>query len=113
MPRCARSVTESLALAVLYSRGASQRERVCSRICLTSTAIFPIPESPMESPDHSLPSLFKQLGLPDDPVSIDRFIATHSPLKPELHIQLIHHFRPVGVVQDLATQKVRLALAPE
>jgi len=40
----------------------------------------------MESPDHSLPSLFKQLGLPDDPVSIDRFIATHSPLKPELHL---------------------------
>jgi len=40
----------------------------------------------MESPDHSLPSLFKQLGLPDDSVSIDRFIATHSPLKPELHL---------------------------
>ena len=40
----------------------------------------------MQSPEHSLPSLFKQLGLPDDPVSIDRFIATHSPLKPELHL---------------------------
>ena len=40
----------------------------------------------MELPDHSLPSLFKQLGLPDDPVSIDRFVATHSPLKPGLHL---------------------------
>src|SRR5450830_76997 len=86
MPRCARSVTETLVLSVLYSRGASQRERACARSCLTSTAIFPVPEIPMESPDHSLPSLFKQLGLPDDPVSIDRFIATHSPLKPELHL---------------------------
>lgn len=40
----------------------------------------------MESPTHSLPSLFKQLGLPDDPVNIDKFIATHSPLKPDLHL---------------------------
>lgn len=40
----------------------------------------------MESPTHSLPSLFKQLGLPDDAESIDKFIATHSPLKPELHL---------------------------
>lgn len=40
----------------------------------------------MESPTHNLPSLFKQLGLPDDAESIDQFIATHSPLKPELHL---------------------------
>jgi hypothetical protein len=40
----------------------------------------------MEQPTHSLPSLFKQLGLPDDPVNIDKFIATHSPLKPDLHL---------------------------
>ena len=40
----------------------------------------------MEAPTHSLPALFKQLGLADDPVSIERFIATHSPLKPELHL---------------------------
>ncbi|OPA94825.1 hypothetical protein BFW87_12245 [Pseudomonas fluorescens] len=40
----------------------------------------------MESPVHSLPSLFKQLGLPDDPVSIERFLAVHSPLKPELKL---------------------------
>jgi hypothetical protein len=40
----------------------------------------------MESPVHNLPSLFKQLGLPEDPVSIERFIAVHSPLNPELHL---------------------------
>ncbi|POA81428.1 DUF2789 domain-containing protein [Pseudomonas protegens] len=40
----------------------------------------------MEAPTHSLPALFKQLGLADDPVSIERFIDTHSPLKPELHL---------------------------
>lgn len=40
----------------------------------------------MESPVHSLPLLFKQLGLPDDPVSIEQFVTVHSPLKPELHL---------------------------
>jgi len=40
----------------------------------------------MENPQHSLPALFKQLGLADDPISIDQFIASHSPLKPELHL---------------------------
>lgn len=40
----------------------------------------------MQTPIHSLPALFKQLGLPADPVSIDQFIAIHSPLKPELHL---------------------------
>ncbi len=40
----------------------------------------------MESPLHSLPALFKQLGLPDDPVSIEQFVASHSPLKPELKL---------------------------
>ncbi|MFW9268897.1 DUF2789 domain-containing protein [Pseudomonas sp. D2-30] len=40
----------------------------------------------METPIHNLPALFKQLGLPDDAVSIDQFIASHSPLKPELHL---------------------------
>jgi hypothetical protein len=40
----------------------------------------------MEKPQHSLPALFKQLGLDDDPISIDQFIASHSPLKPELHL---------------------------
>jgi hypothetical protein len=43
-------------------------------------------ETNMQSPTHSLPSLFKQLGLENDPVSIDQFIAIHSPLKPELHL---------------------------
>ncbi|WP_434607551.1 DUF2789 domain-containing protein [Pseudomonas sp. R1-7] len=40
----------------------------------------------MESPVHKLPALFKQLGLPDDALSIDQFIASHSPLKPGLHL---------------------------
>ncbi|MBO1540695.1 DUF2789 domain-containing protein [Pseudomonas sp. OA65] len=40
----------------------------------------------METPIHTLPALFKQLGLPDDAVSIDQFIASHSPLKPDLHL---------------------------
>ncbi|WP_192980332.1 DUF2789 domain-containing protein [Pseudomonas sp. EggHat1] len=34
----------------------------------------------MENPTHSLPALFKQLGLPDDATSINAFISTHSPL---------------------------------
>ena len=41
----------------------------------------------MQSPVHSLPSLFKQLGLPDDATSIERFVAVHSPLKPELKLE--------------------------
>ncbi len=40
----------------------------------------------MEPPVHSLPSLFKQLGLPDDAVSIEQFVAVHSPLKPQLQL---------------------------
>ncbi|MFC6298921.1 DUF2789 family protein [Pseudomonas sp. CCM 7893] len=40
----------------------------------------------MESPVHSLPSLFKQLGLPDDAQSIEQFITAHSPLKPDLKL---------------------------
>ncbi|WP_339547986.1 DUF2789 domain-containing protein [Pseudomonas sp. RA_35y_Pfl2_P32] len=40
----------------------------------------------MEAPTHSLPSLFKQLGLENDAESIDKFIASHSPLKPRLHL---------------------------
>lgn len=34
----------------------------------------------MESPIHRLPDLFRQLGLADDPVSIERFVAEHRPL---------------------------------
>ncbi|WP_122565143.1 DUF2789 domain-containing protein [Pseudomonas viridiflava] len=40
----------------------------------------------MENPIHTLPALFKQLGLPDDALSIDQFIASHSPLKPDLRL---------------------------
>ncbi|MBL8349690.1 MAG: DUF2789 domain-containing protein [Burkholderiaceae bacterium] len=34
----------------------------------------------METPFHGLADLFRQLGLADDPASIERFIATHRPL---------------------------------
>ncbi len=34
----------------------------------------------MQSPTHDLPALFKQLGLPADQASIDRFVSTHAPL---------------------------------
>jgi hypothetical protein len=34
----------------------------------------------MESPIHDLSALFKQLGLPAEQASIERFIAEHSPL---------------------------------
>ncbi|WP_137819346.1 DUF2789 domain-containing protein [Pseudomonas sp. 2FG] len=40
----------------------------------------------MQSPMHSLPSLFKQLGLPADPASISAFISTHSPLPASLSL---------------------------
>ncbi|MDH1263036.1 DUF2789 domain-containing protein [Pseudomonas sp. GD03944] len=36
----------------------------------------------MENPVHDLSALFKQLGLPADQASIDRFIRDHSPLAP-------------------------------
>ena len=36
----------------------------------------------MEAPVHFLGELFRQLGLADDPASIDRFIAAQRPLRP-------------------------------
>jgi Protein of unknown function (DUF2789). len=44
--------------------------------CAAVTQSFAMKKEPdMESPTHSLPNLFKQLGLPDDAESIDKFIA--------------------------------------
>ncbi|AIL59406.1 DUF2789 domain-containing protein [Pseudomonas alkylphenolica] len=40
----------------------------------------------MEAPNHKFSELFKQLGLPDDPVGIDQFITSHSPLKNEIKL---------------------------
>ena len=34
----------------------------------------------MDAPTHDLSSLFKQLGLDDDPASIDAFVKAHAPL---------------------------------
>ena len=41
----------------------------------------------MQKPTHSLPSLFKQLGLPSIPEDIEKFVTTHSPLKPDLKLE--------------------------
>ena len=40
----------------------------------------------MEKPIHPLSEIFKQLGLSDDPVEIDRFITTHSPLDDDIKL---------------------------
>ncbi|MDN7143994.1 DUF2789 domain-containing protein [Pseudomonas sp. JQ170] len=40
----------------------------------------------MEAPNHKFSELFKQLGLPDDPVGIDQFITSHSPLKGDIKL---------------------------
>ena len=40
----------------------------------------------MEAPIHPFADLFKQLGLADDAVSIDQFIASHSPLKNDIKL---------------------------
>ena len=34
----------------------------------------------METQRHRLCDLFRQLGLPDDPASVERFLAAHRPL---------------------------------
>ena len=38
----------------------------------------------MEAPVHHMAHLFAQLGLPSDAASIDGFIASHSPLPPDV-----------------------------
>lgn len=38
----------------------------------------------MERAVHTLNELFRQLGLPDGSADIDRFIAAHSPLPPQM-----------------------------
>ncbi|WP_248918203.1 DUF2789 domain-containing protein [Pseudomonas entomophila] len=40
----------------------------------------------MEAPIHKFSELFKQLGLADDPVGIDQFITSHSPLKGDVKL---------------------------
>jgi hypothetical protein len=45
---------------------------------LASWTIGPAQGGTMEAPIHPFSELFKQLGLPDDPVG-DQFITSHSP----------------------------------
>ncbi|MDV9033589.1 DUF2789 domain-containing protein [Pseudomonas sp. RAC1] len=40
----------------------------------------------MDAPTHEFSEIFKQLGLDDDPVEIDRFITTHSPLDDDVKL---------------------------
>lgn len=41
----------------------------------------------MEKIDHTLPALFKQLGLPDTDEDIESFIEAHRPLEDSVHIE--------------------------
>ncbi len=41
----------------------------------------------MQAPTHSLPALFKQLGLPAEPAEIEKFLSSHSPLKADLKLE--------------------------
>lgn len=41
----------------------------------------------MQAPTHSLPALFKQLGLPAEPADIEKFVSSHSPLKADLKLE--------------------------
>lgn len=47
----------------------------------------------MNTSPHTLSSLFAQLGLPDDPASIDRFIASH-PLGAADHVAKADFWTP-------------------
>jgi hypothetical protein len=43
---------------------------------------------------HSMNSLFAQLGLPSDPLSVDRFIATHRPLPNDIPLYRADFWTP-------------------
>lgn len=40
----------------------------------------------MENQQHTIHQLFAQLGLPDDPASVDAFIVTHAPLPHDIRL---------------------------
>ena len=40
----------------------------------------------MDQPIHPFSELFAQLGLPSDETAIRQFIATHSPLRPDIDV---------------------------
>lgn len=48
----------------------------------------------MEEPLHSMSNLFAQLGLPADDAAIERFIATHSPLPPNMELSQAPFWTP-------------------
>jgi len=48
----------------------------------------------MQAPTHSLPSLFKQLGLPSGPTDIEKFVTSHSPLKADVKLADAYFWTP-------------------
>ena len=50
----------------------------------------------MDTSKHDFSTLFEQLGMPSDSVSIESFIAQHSPLPPERQ----SHFLEEGLEDD-------------
>ncbi|MNP05945.1 hypothetical protein D3C76_979100 [compost metagenome] len=42
-----------------------------------------------------------------------RIESLYPPPLSQHHIQLIHHLRPIGIIQDFIAQQIRLARAPE
>ena len=48
----------------------------------------------MQAPIHSLPALFKQLGLPAEPADIEKFVSSHSPLKADLRLDKAFFWTP-------------------
>lgn len=48
----------------------------------------------MQAPIHSLPALFKQLGLPAEARDIEAFVSTHSPLKADVALADAYFWTP-------------------
>lgn len=48
----------------------------------------------MEQPLHSMGNLFAQLGLASDEAAIERFIASHSPLPPNVELSQAPFWTP-------------------
>ena len=48
----------------------------------------------MDTSQHSLSTLFAQIGLSADPASIERFIAEHAPLDPTVNVADAKFWQP-------------------
>lgn len=52
----------------------------------------------MEHPVHPFKELFEQLGLPAEAKAIDRFVATHTPLAPDIALADAPFWTPAQAV---------------